>query len=235
VKYYKTDSRRISFREYWHLSRKRGFLIAWLNKILGRRLNLTTGIPEPQPFRDKIVERESLSPLMLERFDQARADFQRLGFNEFWLFRSPISLTGGISCALLALHPAKTTTGKVIYAAFRTREQQVVTFQSELSDGTILSTTNKRRDFDPPPDAIVERYIGESAAGLWERHQKKLETLQPHNPPVRLADFSQLAAFEDKLIQRSFDDKIRRGIWVEMTDAEVAALRAKRLPPPIPQ
>jgi hypothetical protein len=44
-----------------------------------------------------------------------------------------------------------------------------------------------------------------------------------------------VAAFEDKMLHASYDDKIRRGIWVEMTDAEVAALRAKKLPPPIPQ
>jgi len=93
MKYYKTDSRRISFREYWHISRK-GFLFGWLNKILGRRLNLTTGIPGPQPFRDKVIARESLPPLMMERFDRAAEDLRRLGFDQFWLFGAKDSLTG---------------------------------------------------------------------------------------------------------------------------------------------
>ena len=233
MKYYKTDSRKISFREYWHISRGGGFLIAWLKKILGRRMNLITGIPEPQPFREKIVARDSLPPLMMERFDRATEDLRRLGFDQFWLFGAKDSLTGGISRGLVALHPSQTTIAKVLYALHRTREVQVTVFESELADGTILGTTNKKRDYNPLPGIVVERHVGERPSGLWERHQKKLQALQTGNPPVMFPGLEQVAAFEDKLVRKVYDDKIRRGIWVEMTEAEVAALRAKRMPPPL--
>jgi hypothetical protein len=156
-----------------------------------------------------------------------------LGFDQFWLSGAKNSLTGGISHGLVALHPAKTTIAKVLYALFRTREVQVTMFESKLANGTILGTTNKRRDFDPQPGVIIERHVGERAASLWQRHQKKLKALPADNPPVMFGGFEQVAAFEDKLVRDIYDNKIRRGIWVEMTEAEVAALRAKRLPPPL--
>jgi len=232
MKYYKTDSRKISFREYWHISRK-GFLIGWLNKILGRRLNLTTGIPGPQPFRDKVIARESLPPLMMERFDRAAEELRRLGFDQFWIYGAKDSLAGGISRGLLALHAAKTTAAKVIYVSFRTRETQTTMLQSGLADGTILGTTNKKQDFNPHAGDLIERQVGAPASVLWERHRQKLEALQTSNPPRIFADFGEVAAFEDALVQKIYEDKIGRGVWVEMTEAEVAALRAKRTPPPL--
>jgi len=232
MKYYKTDSRKISFREYWHISRK-GFLFGWLNKILGRRLNLITGIAGPQPFRDKLMARESLPPLMMERFDRATEELRRLGFDQFWIFGAKDSLTGGIGRGLLALHAAKTTTAKVIYASFRTRETQTTTLQSGLADGTVLATTNKKQDFNSRAGVLIERRVGAPASVLWERHQQKLEALRTSNPPGIFADFGAVADFEDALIQKTYDDRIRRGVWVEMTEAEVAALRAKRTPPPL--
>jgi hypothetical protein len=233
VKYYKIDSRRVSFREYWHIAHGMGIFIGWINKVLRRRIALASGMPEPQPFRDKVIERESLPPLMMKRFDGAAEDLRRLGFDQFWLYGAKEKLTGGISCGMVALHPAKTATAKVIYALFRGREVQVTIFQSELADGTILATGNKKRDFNPLPGVIVQRHVGESAAGLWKRHQGRIEALPSRNPPIMFAGLEQVAAFEDKLVQKSYDDKIRRGIWIEMTDAEVAALRAQRVPPPL--
>jgi hypothetical protein len=52
--------------------------------------------------------------------------------------------------------------------------------------------------------------------------------LPPGNPPKNLTGFEQVAALEDKLVWKIFDERVRRGIWVEMTDDEIAILRAKR-------
>ena len=43
----------------------------------------------------------------------------------------------------------------------------------------------------------------------------------------KFASLDDVADFEDKLVQENYDDKIKRGIWVEMTEAEVAVLRAQ--------
>jgi hypothetical protein len=228
MKYYKTDSRKISFREYWHVGRGRSFLKGWLNKILRRPMTLPQGIPEPQPFRDKIIDRDSIPAPILERFDKAEKELRQLGFDQFWFYGIKNSLTGGISRGLAALHSSKIAIGNVIYVSVKTRESQVVLFSSDLADGMILLTTNKKRDFDPTPGFFSERRLGASAAVLWGLHQKRLAASLQGNPPKILASFEQVAALEDKKVRKIFDEKLRRGVWVEMTDNEVAALRAKR-------
>jgi len=66
MKYYKTDSRKISYREYWHLSRK-GFWLAWLKKLRGVRMNLVRGIPGLQPFLSRVIKPDDMPREILER------------------------------------------------------------------------------------------------------------------------------------------------------------------------
>jgi hypothetical protein len=233
MKYYRTDSRKITFTEYWRLSRK-GFLIGWLNKILGIQMNLPTGIPEPQPFRDKIVERDRLPPPIIERLSRSLADLQELGFDQFWFYASRNSLAAGFAYGVQALHPSLTIVGKVVYVSYRARESLVLAFLSALSDGTVLGTTNKKQDFNDPLRHIIQRKPRANARALWSLHQKKLTQLNRINPPQIIADFDRVAAFEDKNLHEAYEDKIRRGIWVAMSNAEVTDLRSRRLPPPLP-
>src|SRR5690348_9145404 len=106
MKYYKTDSRRISFREYWHLSRK-GFLLGWINKIRGVRMNLAAGFPEPQPFRDKIMERDQVPPPVLETLAGPMAELRQLGCEQFWFYRLKESLMPIFSYGVETLHPGQ--------------------------------------------------------------------------------------------------------------------------------
>ena len=62
---------------------------------------------------------------------------------------------------------------------------------------------------------------------FYKLHQDKVAELSRTKTPVTLTGLDDVAAYEDKLIQAVYDDKIERGIWVEMTDEEVAALRAR--------
>jgi hypothetical protein len=234
MKYYKTNSRKISFREYWHISRGTGFLIAWFNKAFGIPMNFIAGIPEPQAFRDKIIERNLVPPTIFEKLNSGVLDLQQIEFDEFLFYTLKNSLTTGLGYGVQALHPSHKTMSKVLYVSYKNRERSVLAFLSELNDGTILGTTNKKQDFNTPPKHIIQRRLGASARELWELHQKKLAEMNRSNPPKIFANFDQVAAFEDKFLRMSYDDKIRRGIWVEMTDAEVAASRSKRIPPPIP-
>jgi hypothetical protein len=78
------------------------------------------------------------------------------------------------------------------------------------------------------------RDIGASPGRLLELHQRKLTEFSARNPPGTIGNLDQLAALEEKNARTSFDDKVARGIWVEMTPAEVTALRLEKLPPPLP-
>jgi hypothetical protein len=233
MKYYRTDSRKISLGEYWNISRGGRFLFAALYKLLGIPLKLTEGIPEPQPLRDRLIEAGTIPPAIFSQLNSGIRDFQQLGFDQFWFYTLKNSLTSGSSYGVLSLHSSHHTLGKIIYVSIKAHTTLVLALMSELGDGTVFATSNKKQDFNQSPQYIAQRAPGAGAARLWELHQMKLEGLSRTRPPKKFTDFDQVAAFDDRFLRLSYDDKIRRGIWVEMTEAEVAALRAKR-PPPLP-
>lgn len=233
MKYYKTDSRKISFIEYWHLSRK-GFWLGWLNKILGKQMNLIRGIPGPEPLISRIIEADAVPAEIRRRLEHGLSDLRQAGFDQFWYYTSNASLTGGISYAVEGLHSSRQILAKVIYVFFKTRESFVLALYSGYPDGTILATTNKKRDFTPPPRHVVQRKLGADAQFLLALHQRKMTELAARHPPLTFNDLAAIAAFDDQALRESYDHKIRRGVWVEMTEAEVAALRAQKLPPPPP-
>ena len=234
MKYYKTDSRNISFREYWHLS-PRFFWFGWLNKILGRPMNFIRGIPEPLPFKDRIIETSEMPREILERLTPSVRDLQKLGFDQFWYYTNRQSLMGGLGYGVQCLHSSRQILAHIIYVAYQSRERFVITLVSGLPDGTVLGTTNKKRDFNPPFEYKIRRKVGADAENLLAMHQQSLAALTSNAPPQSFAGLVEVAAFEDKLMRQSHADKIKRGIWVEMTEAEVTALRAQKgIPPPIP-
>jgi len=235
MKYYKTDSRKISYREYWHLSRK-GFWLAWLNKLRGKRMNFIRGIPGPQPLADRLVEPDAMPREILERLAPAVLDLEKLGFNQSWYYTNPQSLTEGVGYGVIGLHSSRCILSKAIYVSYKSRERFIIALVSGFADGTILGTTNKKRDFNSPPRHVVQRRVGADAECLFNLHQKKLARMGRGNRPEMLNGQVEVAAFEDRFMQQSYADKIKRGIWVEMAEAEVTALRAQRgVPPPVPQ
>lgn len=236
MKYYKTDSRKISFREYWHITPK-GFWLAWWNKIRGVQMNTIRGIPEPQPFKSRIVEPGGIPGQILAKLNSVKVELQKLGFEQFWYYSNTQSLSDSGGYAIMALHSARQVTAKVLYVFYHNRERMVVVFNSSFTDGTTVGSTNKKKEFNPLPELVVVRKVGCDAACLLKLHQDKVAQLCQTKTPVTLAGLDDVSVFEDKLIQEVYDDKIRRGIWVEMTEPEIAALRAQppkvyvRIPP----
>ncbi|HEV2695410.1 MAG TPA: hypothetical protein VG347_21120 [Verrucomicrobiae bacterium] len=234
MKYYKTDSRKISYVEYWHLSRK-GFLLGWWNKLIGKQMNLVRGIPGPTPLADRIISAGAVPAEIRHRLEHGISDLRAVGFDQFWYYSSKGSLTGGLSYAVEALHSSRQILAKVIYVFYRNRERTVIYLVSGLPNDTLLATTNKKRDFTPRPGHIVQRKVGADAKYLIDLHQQKLSQLTAGQPALVFNNLEAVTAFEDKFLRESYDHKIRRGTWVEMTEAEVAALRAQRTPPPLPK
>jgi hypothetical protein len=190
-------------------------------------MNLIRGLAEPQPFKERIVEPESIPGQILEKLNSGVYELQKLGFTQFWYFANSQTLTGGGGYAVEGLHSSKQIIAKVIYVYFKARERQVIALFSGVSDGIVLATTNKKREFNPLPKHIVQRKVGAEAEELLAMHQKKMADFNRANTLRSFASLEDVAGFEDRLIGETYDDKIRRGIWVEMTEAEVAALRAQ--------
>lgn len=234
MKYYKTDSRKISFVEYWYISRTfSGFLVGGVNKLLNRKMNFAKGIPGQAPFRDRIIEASAVPHDILGILDSAILELKTLGFHQYWYYSAKNSLTSGKAYSVQALHEGGQALGKIIFVEYRRRRNSSLSFISQLRDKTFYSTNNNRRTFNPPPGSQGRRMRGATAAQLWESHQMNLKKLANlANPAKVMNDFDQMAEVDDDLMTRIYADRIGRGIWVEMTEAEVNALRT---PPPIPR
>jgi hypothetical protein len=233
MKYYRADSRKISVGEYWNMTRGARFPLAVLFKVLRIPLKLPAGIPEPQPLRDRLIDGNTIPRNISERLNSVIPEFRELGFDQFWFHTLKDVLMIASGYGVQALHSSHLVIGQILFVSYKARERFALAFVSRFSDGTILATTDTKPNFRPLPNYIVQRFPGAGARRLWELHQKKQAALSTSAAPLTFANFEQTAAFADEASRASFEDRIRRGIWVEMTEAEVAALRAK-LPPPLP-
>lgn len=191
-------------------------------------MNFAKGMPGPQSFISRVVTPETIPKSIFYKLNADVRDLWNVGFDQYWYYTAKQSLTSGVAYGVACLHSSKLTVANAIYVSVKTRERLVIALLSDLADGTMLGTTNKKQEFNPLPGHIAQRKIGASAQELLELHQQKLSALHSKNPARVLAGLNEVAAVEDKLQHQVFDDKIRRGIWVEMTDAEVEALRAQR-------
>jgi hypothetical protein len=230
MKYYKTDSRRISFTEYWHMaSTVRGFLLASFNKIIGKQMDFVKGIAEPNSLREKIIPPASIPATILANLDSGIAELKRLGFDQFWYYSgSKESLYSGVGYSVQAMHASRQTIGKIVFIVVKNRQSFSFGFVSQLGDERFYFTTNNRRKFNPAPKHFGLRKLGTTSGQLWNFHRKRLESLNRRGESVKtFADFNDMVESDNLYIKQNFEDKIRRGIWVEMTDAEVAACKAQ--------
>lgn len=226
--YYKTDSRKISFMEYWHLT-PRGFWLAWWHKLMGNQLNLARGIPSPQPLKSRLVDADAIPKPIFEKLNTSVQELRALGFDRLWYETyAKESLLTGLAYSAIALPASGQIIAKTIFVCVPRREHTTTVFLSDLGAETILATTNKKPAFRPLPNHLVQRKVGAGIPFLLAWHQQKLSALGRERPARVFTDLDDLAAFDDRLVQQTYDDKIQRGIWVEMSDAEVAALRAQK-------
>jgi len=94
-------------------------------------------------------------------------------------------------------------------------------------------TSNNKKDIRPPPEYRIQRQLGAGVEELWRLHQTALGKASLSDRPKLILNFDQLAAFEDKITHRSYQDKIARGLWVPMTPEEVEVLKRKRASAPV--
>jgi hypothetical protein len=234
TRYYKVDSRNITFAEYWRMSTSlRNFTLKCICKIIRLPLRFFEGIPEPTTFGDKILQKTELPPHLVEKLDAGVADFEKLGFGNICYYNTKNKLFLSETAGVHLLHGSGETTVTVVSVKLRKRERTVMSLASLLKNGRVNATSNRPAEYDDPPGVDIERMVGNSASQLWQRHSQKLEEIRVNEP---LQKFSLPTAYE-KLFEIStkkiFEHNVQRGLWVEMNPDEIAAAR-KRLPPQPP-
>ena len=228
VIYYKTDSRRLTFREYWNIIGFPRVIFPWICKVLAIPLRLPEGIPGPTPFKEMLVELPTIPEPARQQVGEKLESLRALGFGQSWCFLPKDSLMSGTGYGAMALHHSGQVAAKIVYAKYGTVETLVQGFITKLADGrTILTTDNKPRLL-PPSGVDVERLAGASTMVLWKRHSKRMLAASSVSAPIIFANLDHIAAFEDEYSRRNCEFHIARGVWVPMSSDEVEALRRTR-------
>lgn len=234
--YYKTNYRGLGLGE---IARMHG----WVRAPLAY---LVTRFKEPSPFgwmplswADLKCERQDLSERCWQATAPHREAFQRLGFRELGFKKvrgilNPVILdNGGINY----LDATGSHFGQLIYHRVylggpnrAAREQVTIAFTAVFED-CVLSYTNNRKTFDALPRQKVVRCRSEDAPGIHQAFRENLAR-QPEIPR-RFPDEDSLRHWFDSNQMETLEHRMRKGLYVRMTEAEVEAARRK-LPPPLP-
>ncbi|HTI98550.1 MAG TPA: hypothetical protein VL527_06570 [Dongiaceae bacterium] len=236
--YYKSNPRAMSLRE---MARMRGWLRLPLTYSVAR---FAAPIPEgwmPQTWAELECTEAELSPQCLKVAEPYREMFCSLGFGEVGFKKGRRLLNphhrdnGGINF----LDRGRRYFGQLIYAKFhapppvrRDREQMVIGFTAVFEKKVLSCSNNTKTAFDAVPWHQTVRIASNDVAGIYRhfvdavvRHKEK---------PRQFEDLQALQNWFDQDVERVFEHRLRRKLYLRMNDEEVVSARRK-LPPLLPK
>ncbi|HEY3322555.1 MAG TPA: hypothetical protein VGP72_18995 [Planctomycetota bacterium] len=227
--YYKTDSRKVRYREYWRITNGQlfPFLIAAVMKTLGVPLDFKSAMPHidkllPLEARDVDPAIQSDITPLIERVRGLGAEFHRL-------YSIPM-LTKATGLGLAFVSEDRKTLPQILYSRGRGggRTFAINSFScvSKLPDARLIVTSDQPRRFDPAPWVDPVSMPNAPVELVYARHTERLKSLIGP-PPIALLSPESLDAFILELNNRELDHKISRGLAVPMTEDEVLRLRAQ--------
>jgi hypothetical protein len=135
------------------------------------------------------------------------------------------------------LDSSRSQFGQLIYnksymPSLKTEKERVVISFTSVFQNEVLSCTNNPKSYlNPPPNHTVIRIASNDVALI---HGKFIQLLnEKREQPRRFPDLPSLQAWFDSNALKIFEDAVRRGLWVRMSDYEVE-LTKRKLPPPLP-
>ena len=193
--FYRIDSTRVSWREYWWGARSPKVLLAWLFKLLRVRLPGTSDDPAVESLSPFAVSEAALPPELREQVMPVLAELRAEGFT------SPSFL-----CIDDVLHRTETVMvtcahaqaiGRVHLRRWRFIQPPKLTlfteYISELSDGTFLWTLSSTPDTLAPRSCASEHHVGAAPSRLWKIHCARLAQARKRATPVPVSDAAALA------------------------------------------
>jgi len=238
--FYKVNPKAISIKE---LIRRHGIwrfpILYFLTRF--RRIE-SAGHWMPQLWADLECDRQALSEQFWQRTTKQREAIEKLGFvscgfsrlkNELSLNR--LNVDNG---KVTYIHKNNIHISLVLYHKTRIpepvnkeKEEIVVAFSAAFPIGS-LSCSNARGGFEPNPDEQVTRNYTDDVFALYETFLNALK--QKSAQPLTFSTPEQMRQlFDERLIKR-FENRVKRGLFVKMTDEEIAEARRK-IPPPLPK
>ena len=234
--FYKTSYSAISWRG---LARVRGLLRLPLVYLITRFKQPDPGNWMPQMWADLECSKQDLSARFWEATVRHRQDFARLGFSELGLKKNRKSLNpvlrdnGGVNYLDKSrLHFGQLIYAKAYAAAPINAERESITFAfTAVFQCQNLSYTNSKGLFEVVPRYEVVRVPSGDVHSIYSKFKEHLARLA--EPPRHFPDDDSLRSWFDANQREVFEHRVRTGLFIKMTDAEVEAARRK-LPPPLP-
>jgi hypothetical protein len=234
--YYKTNARALSLRG---VARKWGLLRLPLTYLVTRFQRSSPGGWMPSLWKDLECAQTDLSERFWRATVRQREDFTALGFVEVGFkrvkeFLNPLIRDhGGINY----LDADRRHFGQLLYnrayapaPISAERENVNIAFTTSFGPQS-FSCTNNKTPFDAVPRNEVVRVQSNDVQTIYLAFTQHLA--RRSETPQQFADNATLRAWFDENQIEVFEYRVRTGLFVKMTDAEVAAARRK-LPPPLP-
>lgn len=206
---------KVSFRA--HPQRTRSIPIGWT----------------PNLWADLACAEQDLSGSFRQATAPHREKFKHLGFTEQGFKKPRRSLSPNIRDhgAINYLDSSRCYFGQLIYGKWRgqpprnvDKEHVTISFTA-VFENEVLSCNNSKSSFEPLPNHTVVRVESNDVAFIYQQfvdHRK-----QRTDPPRHFPDLQSLQAWFDAIALETFEDRVRRGTWIRMSDYEVAVARRK--------
>lgn len=238
--FYRTNARVVSIKELirwygiWRLP------LVYLVTRLGPRQK--TGSWMPQLWKDLECEQQDLSDHFWQMTHRHRDAMEKLDFvcTGFSKFKPTLNLTPNVleTGRISYLHKNNSYIGIILYRrshvpgpVYKTRDMIIIAFTAVYKDQS-LSVTNNKLVFEPDADQKVIRILKDDASLLYDEFLKAVQREQEQ--PVVFSDHDQMRQWFDSRQIKSFETRVKRGLFIKMTDLEIEQAR-RRVPPPLPK
>src|ERR1051325_1188829 len=224
AEYYKVDSRKITLREYWNITRSWKALVPWIAARFGAPMQLGTSFRQPASVREMEIPESEFAPQAKSKLQPLLEQCLQLGFHSP-RFYAHESLRGDVRTSFVSLlHRSGEFTLRLMHSratnATPPVEAVLVVLLSELDDGTFFFTSDQRPKFKSSPGILNNRLVGANPVELIESHQQKLAELAARNPPRPVQSMEALDDVWNRYERMSVEFQVRRGLYVRMTPEE---------------
>lgn len=221
--FYRVDGARLTYAEYWRMSPGViAFLIAAGLKLVGWPLRFNFAIPRPDQLF--VVELEELPSPARRMLGQAIRFAEGEGLRLIFCHRLAVPEPNRVGAAALMLDEENTSALMIIYGQQNAEGQLQLACASRFADDTLATTTTMKKTMEPMPNQDIERYPGETPAGLYRRHCEHLERLADQGLIALKFDPNRLEQFVLDREVKYVDFHVGRGVFVPMTEEELDAV-----------
>ena len=227
MRYYKFDSRNVTFAEYRRLTPGLGFPIAALLKILRIPLSVRMALAYPEEIL--VLEPSQLPEGMYGRLVPFIAPCEREGLRSKFFYQTPMIAPDSRTLGVALLSDDRLTYGFLAESETNTaagiQRRIDLSLITMLSNGRMIVTARSKKGLDSPPEMEKEVLTDAPVEKVVARHRDRLGSLRGPQPvPI----MGRLEDFVFKMERLGFDYFIRRRIYVPMAEAEVDKIKAAK-------